>query len=309
MKAAYLRQSRIQAGISIVVFGMNITSQVLVLILCGWLVVIGTLSTGVLMAVGNFAATIFNGLVTVAETISQVQSNQQLVTKVSQELRRFVPESHAAQVAFDHVDVQGVSYTYPNGETIAFPDMTITANEKVLFMGESGAGKSTLLKLLQGEYTPTTGEVAFYTKDQQRVAPSELGMAYLPQDPVLFPGTVAENITMFHADLIPAVAEWVPQVALSADIAKLPQGLETPITLDPLNVSGGQRQKIVLARSELAEQEILLMDESTSAIDQAATEQIMARLLSSQKTVICIAHHLTPQLQQQFDRVIPFTKA
>ncbi|MDO4670590.1 MAG: ABC transporter ATP-binding protein [Aerococcus sp.] len=309
LKDAYLKQSWIQVWISAIVFGMNIISQVLVMLLCGWLVFVGTLSAGVLFAVGNFASTIFNGLVTVAETLSQVQSNKQLLETIDVELVSEVSLLPAEKQPFDHLTVRGVTYTYPNGATVTLPDLTVAAHEKVLLAGDSGAGKSTLIKLLHGDYQPTTGAVTFYTEGDQVVPLEAMSMAYLPQDPVLFPGTITENMTMFNANQVELVSDLVPQLALSADIQKMAQGLDTVITLDPLNVSGGQRQKIVLGRATLTKQEVLLMDESTSAIDQAGSEQMMANLLASDQTVICIAHHMTPELIERFDRVVTFTKS
>lgn len=97
----------------------------------------------------------------------------------------------------------------------------------------------------------------------------------MPQDPIVFPVSIKDNITMFTEKLEHQVLNVVNKVQLSTDLAKMPAGVNTIVDLKNENLSGGQRQKVVLARSEIHRQPFVLMDEVTSAIDQKATEKLL----------------------------------
>ena len=92
------------------------------------------------------------------------------------------------------------------------------------------------------------------------------------------------------------------------DIAKFTEGLDEKINLDKLNISGGQRQKIVLARAKVHNSDIILIDEGTSAIDQKATMSILKNLLKSKATIVFIAHNFNEEMHQLFDREIHLVK-
>ena len=92
------------------------------------------------------------------------------------------------------------------------------------------------------------------------------------------------------------------------DIAKFTEGLDEKINLDKLNISGGQRQKIVLARAKVHNSDIILIDEGTSAIDQKATMLILKNLLKSKTTIVFIAHNFNEGMHQLFDREIHLVK-
>lgn len=109
---------------------------------------------------------------------------------------------------------------------------------------------------------------------------------------------------MFNDKLTNKLNEITQAVQLQPDLAKMPAGIDTEVDLKKENLSGGQRQKVVLARSEIHEQPFVLMDEVTSAIDQTATERIIDQLLQTDQTILLIAHNFTPELQVKFDQII-----
>lgn len=109
---------------------------------------------------------------------------------------------------------------------------------------------------------------------------------------------------MFNNKLKQQVKNSVENNDLSKDIASMPNGFETKIDLDTINFSGGQKQKIILARNEIHNFSIILADEATSAIDSKSSYRILKNLVSSNKTVIVIAHNLTPDMEKLFSRKI-----
>ena len=170
----------------------------------------------------------------------------------------------ATPYAFSTKDL---AISFPNGETLKFPDITVNYGEKVSLSGDSGTGKSTLLKLLLGILLPSSGKIAF--KDQEgKVIKLDLAkIGYIAQDSVLFPSTIKNNITMFNPKLNQLAEPAAVAVGLKPDLTQFAQGIETKVSLQKLNVSGGQRQKIILARTQIHDSKILLIDEDTSAID------------------------------------------
>lgn len=204
------------------------------------------------------------------------------------------------------VKVSNLTAKYDRGERITYPDFTIMPGQKVLLTGDSGTGKSTLFKILLGKLQAETGTVTFLDQNGQALSESTW-VGNLPQDPVVFPVSIKDNITMFNAKLDDKVQTITNKVQLSSDLAKMPAGVNTQVDLKVGNLSGGQRQKIVLARSEIYDQPFVLMDEVTSAIDQAGTEKILDELLQTKQTILMIAHNFTPEMKKKFDQEIKLT--
>lgn len=121
---------------------------------------------------------------------------------------------------------------------------------------------------------------------------------------MLFPDTIKNNITMFNSKLDDQVDRITKDVQLETDLARFPDGTSTVIDLDSDNLSGGQKQKIILARTQIHHSQFVLMDEATSAIDSIATKKILQKLLESDATLILIAHNFDQQLRSMFDREI-----
>jgi ABC-type bacteriocin/lantibiotic exporter with double-glycine peptidase domain len=113
---------------------------------------------------------------------------------------------------------------------------------------------------------------------------------------------------MFNEKLDNRVDQAVKEVDFDTDISKFKDGLNEELDLDKLNISGGQRQKIVLARAKVHNSDIILIDEGTSAIDQNATMDILKNLVKSKATIVFIAHNFNEGMRQLFDREIHLVK-
>ncbi|MDF7639517.1 ABC transporter ATP-binding protein [Lactobacillus sp. ESL0791] len=250
------------------------------------------------MVAASFGSSIFNGLWQIIDAVTMINSTAEL-RKQTYQLRQNIRLSAAQPV--NSVEVNDLVVQYQNGEKINYPDFTIKPGDKVLLTGDSGSGKSTLFKVLLGELEPKQGQVVYLTNQGQKVSPKEAQVGYIAQDSNLFPANIANNITMFADKLqakVPAVAE---QMQLTPDLAAFPAGIETQVDLDQDNLSGGQKQKVVLARAKIHETQMVLLDEATSAIDSKTTSKIIHELLQSQQTLLLIAHNFSSELVQQFD--------
>lgn len=281
-------------------------SQVGMSLLAGILFIFNQISFGDWAVAGAFAYLIFAAIYDLTGAITRVKS-----TKVLREqtiLLRKKIKNTAQNITFAYgVTVSNLVAKYNGGEQISYPNFSIKAGEKVLLTGDSGAGKSTLFKLLLGKMKPAEGQIKFVDQSGQIIPFSKAKIGYLPQDPIVFPVSIKNNITMFNQKLVTRLQSVVSGVQFATDIAKMPAGLDTVIDLKNGNISGGQRQKIVLARSEIYNQPFVLMDEVTSAIDQAAAEKIIENLLEGHQTILMIAHNLTPEIKAKFDQEIKLT--
>lgn len=282
----------------------NSFSQIAITLLAAILFFNHQVTFGVIIAAGNFSSMILNCLLTITTSLTRIQSVQGLNKQIV-EFQKVIP-SHK-EINTDEIysiSTHDLSISFKNGETIHFPDIRIKKGEKVLLSGDSGTGKSTLFKLILNKMYPTTGQVIFEDKYGKKISPNYAQIGYIPQDGKLFPTSIINNIIMFNNKLKQQVKNSVENNDLSKDIASMPNGFETKIDLDTINFSGGQKQKIILARNEIHNFSIILADEATSAIDSKSSYRILKNLVSSNKTVIVIAHNLTPDMEKLFSRKI-----
>lgn len=258
---------------------------------------------GLIASVGNFNRDFFGGLQYLADDLGRIKGTSKVREQLNEHMQRKTVRlaTGAAPAAFA---INNLQVQFANKQIISYPDFEIKPGEKVLLTGQNGSGKSTLFKLLLHELAPNAGTISYFDQTGAPIEPNFAQIGYLPQQPVLFPGTVKDNISLFDPEKIHDWESLTKQVALDADLATWPDGLATKFDLEKTNVSGGQRQKIALARSLAYQSQLILIDEGTSSIDQTAAEQIITKLLATDKTIILIAHQLRQEIKLQFDREI-----
>lgn len=193
------------------------------------------------------------------------------------------------QVSFQYNDnelaINNISLHIPRGKTLCL-------------LGESGAGKSTLAKLLAGDYDHYQGDIFFDEKELKEISLSSLReqIAIVQQKSILLAGTIRENILF---DSCIDDHNWVEMAGKLADIhdfiMTLPQGYDTPVAEQGGNFSGGQIQRIALARAFASDKPIMILDEATSALDYETEANIVTNLakLKIDKTIIIITHRLS----------------
>ncbi|MFH8733126.1 ABC transporter ATP-binding protein [Streptomyces sp. NPDC017964] len=207
------------------------------------------------------------------------------------------------------ISLEGVSFRYPDAPAESLTDVSLTAEpgELVLITGESGAGKSTLSKLLLRFYDPTAGTVRLDGVPLTDVPLEFLreNVALLPQETLILHGTIRENI----ACGLPGAGEReIRQAALDAAahefITDLPEGYDTRIAPGTAALSGGQLQRIAIARAMLRGAPVLVLDEPTTGLDALATRRVVQplRRLMAGRTTIVITHDLA--LAPDADRIL-----
>lgn len=201
---------------------------------------------------------------------------------------------HDARVA---LRLEHVGFDYAEREILHDIDFAVAAGEHFTVVGASGCGKSTLLNLLMGFAQPGRGRILVNGKDLLTLdlAAWRKCIAWVPQRPHVFRGTLRDNLLLAAPDAdAMAIGRAVDAAALGPVIARLPLGLDTPLGEHGLGLSGGECQRLALARASLRDAPLLLLDEPTQHLDDETARHVDQTLaqMTSGRSVIRIAHHL-----------------
>jgi ABC-type multidrug transport system fused ATPase/permease subunit len=269
-----------------------------------------------------------------AGVVSTMAQNYQVFTRIKTDVAAADPiwqaaerPVSAAQIApeWQHIEARGIAFSYCDDSLAPFAgrgqgegrgvlrdiSLSITRGERVALVGPSGSGKSTLLRLIAGVHEPHHG---YYSVDGETIfgARHLASIATLiPQEAEIFEATARENLTFGAERAEDAIQRAARISAFDAVLSTLPQGLDTPISERGFNISGGQRQRLALARGLLAAESaprgpssIVLLDEPTSALDQVTEAAVFANLRASlpHTTIVAAVHRLSAL--EHFDRVV-----
>lgn len=203
-------------------------------------------------------------------------------------------EVNAGAITFENV-----SFHYrPDRPIVKNLNLTISPGEKVAIVGASGAGKSTLVKLLFRFYDPSEGRIVIDGQDIRNICQHSLRrvIGIVPQDTVLFNQSIFENIRYGNPQASDAEVEQAIELAHLKDfINELPEGAATTVGERGLKLSGGEKQRVAIARTILKRPPILVFDEATSSLDSTSERSILSALqeISQGHTSLVIAHRLS----------------
>lgn len=279
-----------------------------ILIIGGLRVMNGSLSIGMLIAYQTLTQEFLkpvNNLVNFGSTLQDLESDFNRIDDVLQ--NPIDPEADSREereIAHDsfqlrgYVELRNVSFGYSRLEPplIENLSLTIAPGQRVAFVGGSGSGKSTVAKLVTGLYAPWEGEILFDSAPRSQISRSILAssLSMVEQEIFLFAGTVRENLTLWdstvsEADLVRASKD----AAIHDLILNMPGGYDAELLEGGTNMSGGQRQRLEIARALVRNPAILVLDEATSALD-AETELVIDRNLRRRGcSCIVVAHRLS----------------
>lgn len=293
-------------GASINALGTLVTAAAGITILWygGHRVMSGALSIGELMFFHSLLGCLLEPLARMASVNVQIQDGLAAVDRLYQVLDlELEPMGSGDRVEFqsvsDAIELKDASFKYGcRANVLEGVNLRIPAGQTVAIVGESGSGKSTLLKLLMGYYFPQEGQILIDGMDMRDYDLAALRgrIGLVSQDAFVFTGTIRENIALGRPEAsLEEVIEAAEAAGLGEFIGGLPERYDTVIGERGANMSGGQRQRLAIARALLRKPEVLIFDEATSHLDTTTEQAIQKNLKTALagKTVVLVAHRLS----------------
>lgn len=271
---------------------------VVVLWIGGWGVRSGTIQVGHIIAFINYMTQISMSLMMISMVFNMYVRARASAGRIGEVFLQedsiaWDRESFNTRTEKGRIDFENVTFAYASSTEPVLKNinLTILPGETVGIIGSTGSGKSTLVGLIPRFYDVTSGMIRVDGEDIKQINPKVLRekIAIVPQKNILFTGSVAENIRWGKEDPTKAEVEQAARTAGAHDfITAAPEGYETMIGQGGVNFSGGQKQRISIARALVKRPEILILDDSTSAVDVTTEAKIKKALKTYAKGLTCL---------------------
>lgn len=282
---------------------------------CAYLVTVNKISMGSLIALVQLMVSIISPLQDMTGSINELTSTKNikniLLTNIKMLQNAEIDET-TKKVVVDidkldnsYIQMEDVSFSYDGYHDILdHVNARFEHGKKYLIVGESGTGKSSLIGLFMNYYPDYKGKISCNGMDYRLISPESLSNMFtvVQQNVVLFDGTINDNITLFQKKEKKEVLEAAQTACLENLLEK--KGLEFVIRENGASLSGGEKQRISIARAVLMKRKIMVLDEATSALDEPTAIQVLTNLLNiKDQTCIAILHHLPECVKNMFDAI------
>ncbi len=282
--------------------GASMLGQFFILAVAGFLIMNGQIGIGVVMSVGNLSGTVTNYSKSVANSLILLNATGKLLEKYGKITDESKVTDGEEVTAFESkLELKNLAVAFPDGQKIEYPEIVIEKGKKYAIIGDSGSGKSTLINLLVGNKQDYEGEILLDGKDYKGINRKSLPhfMSVIMQFPYLFKETVEENLTLGRK-ISPDIFDKSIRIACADDFV-----FNKLDTVYDKNLSGGQQERLSVARELMGSKPILVMDESTASVDKKTALAVEKNILENPDlTVIMITHHLYDETQSYLDEVI-----
>lgn len=295
----------------------NVSSSALLLIMGAYLIIKGELTMGMLASIQSVFSNISTNLNSIFSTTKQMQNMRTGLERIN-DLRSFdtVPEIPLGDVSEPdklkgNVNVENICYRYNNGDRLVLNDVsfTIAPGEMVALVGASGCGKSTLMKLIAGMYQTQDGRITYDGKTRSEIPDIIFysSVACVDQEINLFADSVRNNLKMWDTtiedfEMILAARD----AQIHERIMKNSYGYDSEINNNGRNYSGGEQQRLELARALSAETSLLILDEFTSALDAKTEENVFKAIRDKHISCLIAAHRFSTVVE--CDKIIVMDK-
>jgi ATP-binding cassette subfamily B protein len=299
---SHVRSVRVSTWYFGLVEACGIFATALVLGIGGWLVSLGDISVGTVVAAVVLLAQLFEPVQQLSQLYNTVQSSGAALNKLFGILDTepdIVDGGHSLPASGDLV-VTDVGFHYPGTEAAVLSDVSLTVadGERLALVGPTGAGKSTLAKLMARLYDPTAGSITFAGVGlvEANLADLRERIVVVPQEGFLFGGTISDNVRIARAGATEAdVRNALAAIGALDRFDEFEDGLHTEVRERGSRLSAGERQLVSLARAALVDPAVLVLDEATSNLDpgtEAIVERALDRLMTGRTTIV-VAHRLS----------------
>ena len=288
----------------------SVTIYLGVLILGGYLMNKGEISVGTAIIIIQLSTHIVGPVKTSISLINQIKSVSLIVDKIDEILCDSSEdiEDLSLERFEKSIEIKNLNFSYSDErQALNNINLTFEKNKKYAIVGESGSGKSTLTKLLMRYYKNYNGEVLIDNKNLQKILSHDLykNISMIQQNVFMFDDSIKENIKLYADYSDDEILEVCGRSGLSNLISILPNGINSLVGENGNKLSGGEKQRIAIARSLINDTKILILDESTSALDNETAYNLETSLLSiNDLTLVVVTHKLIKNILLSYDEII-----
>lgn len=314
VKSARRHMEKKKAGVDVVTNFIAVGMQFTVFLISGFFVIWKKITAGDVLAITQLMNKVMNPVFDIIDSLNQMQS----VKGIEKELLSYLDKENSEEVLetevkknLENISFERVSYSYvPGAEVVSDVSVCFEKGKKYAIVGESGSGKTTLLKLIEGELDNSAGKIS-YNRADEKWSRKERRRAFcvIDQEVYLFEGTIRDNIVFDNTPEEKTLEKIVEDVKLQETLDKKGTDMWYYLTGNGENLSGGEREKIAIARSLIRGKEWLLLDEATAGMDNETLLSV-ERMLMNLKGVTCISitHRYYEEILKMYDTILVMQK-
>lgn len=307
LEQAKNNQTSFMAKVAIVGGLGNVVGQISSYALTGYLALLGQVTVGMLTTTASLSSNVFNTVGNLSQYIAAINSVEPLIEKindVSKTKKKNSEESSMLSTSIAGIELNNLTFGYEEQAPILKNiNYRFEPGKKYAIYGDSGTGKSTLLNLLIKNLAPSAGKITLNNSDIANIKTTDIlsKVTYIEQKPYVFNGTIRDNLKLgdniSDEKLIDALKYvGLPEYAKDLDMIVVENGD---------NFSGGQKQRLALARGLVRDSQVILLDESTSSLDKKTAMSIEKFILGiPNKLVIMISHHMNQEIENELQGVL-----
>lgn len=304
---SYFCFSMTQAKVSSIMLFTSLLSQIGLIIFAIFITSLGYTKGGSVIGIASLSGNFFNGVQGLMGIIALYSGAKALFNKFNSVKRETITFNESLnEIIFDKIN-----FSYDNNLLFENFNYKFIKGRKYIITGESGSGKSTLLKLIMGFEKAKDGKIFANNKEIRNINLKDYydHIAYIDQATYLINGTIRENILLGENLSFDNLNKIINKSQLCDFIKKHPQGLNTTITSNGQNISGGEKQRIALARALVKNVDFILIDESTSNLDKDTRRAIEETILDFDNIgLIYVSHNTDNKMKKRFDNILDCKK-
>lgn len=264
------------------------------------------ITIGYMVAATNLSNYIIAPCKVISQQYASIKSTKNIREKLYEIME--IPESREGTDIgeIERIVWKGVGFQYRDSdlELLHNLNMTWNKNDKIVLLGKSGSGKTTIIKLFLKYFTDYTGEIKINSADLKEISVEALykQVGIISQSPYLFHDTLKNNICLYETFSDEEIKNALVNAGIYEYVQGLPQGLDTMVLENGKNLSGGQAQRIAIARAVIRKKRILVIDEGTAGLDSDTADRIMNHVFDMPCTVIMITHDIHGNYISKFNK-------